>query len=172
LRARVGRLNLSDMLKNILIVATLALVACEPPPAWEPGDSAMTVWASSDGVWLAVKEGCDAWAMTTLTCVRVTDRSAATVEATMEDARGTAAADTSYHLEGVSSWDYDIRITVETMYAGAKEPAYLRTVMAHEVGHLLGIWEHLEDGPVLMSAGVGAPEPTTADIDALPFSIE
>jgi hypothetical protein len=159
----------------LVVLAIVLAAACEPLPAWIPGDAPLPIWVPPDqgGVWLITLEGCDAWRATGLECVREERRSDAVVEVIMGDATGTAAADSTYAWQIDGHWEYEVTVDPNTMRAAASgNSAYARTVLAHEIGHLLGIWGHLEEGPALMTAGTSAPGPTALDFAALPFSYE
>jgi hypothetical protein len=155
------------MMMKIAIVALVVLVAaCEPPPAWEPGDAPLAIYADNDQVWAAMEAGCAAWSMTGLRCERVAYEDAAVIARRGEPTPGaTATTKTRVQTDVDMSfeWGYFVTIGDGTL----ADPADAAHSAAHEVGHLIGIRGHLHDGPALMSSPTTSAVPTTADLDAL-----
>jgi len=150
-----------------------ALVACTPPPAWLPGDPPLQIWADTDATWAAIAGGCEAWSMTGLTCERALDPDDAAITARTAELGGDDNGEAGFrpqtgdHL--VPEWSVYIRL----------DPGVVGTpdgpvIAAHEVGHVLGIWEHvpaetapwalMRDRGTLLGSGAGVSD---ADLTAL-----
>jgi hypothetical protein len=143
-----------------LVIAVLA-AACEPAPVWIPSDPPLTIWAETDELWTAVEDGCGRWEMTGLECRRVASRSDALLPVTIGDAEGGYAI-TRYHFNLGGGWDWATVFEPWTL----DDPERSAEVAAHELGHTLGILDHLERG-TLMFTSPGQPVPTDVDLEAL-----
>jgi hypothetical protein len=143
-----------------IVIAVLA-AACEPAPVWMPGDPPLAIWAETEQLWVAIDRGCWRWDMTGLRCRRASSASEAGLVVRTGDAEGGHAI-TRYRLTMSGSWEWEVVFAPETLKSN-----YLSDeVAAHELGHVLGILDHLERGN-LMFASPGQPEPTDADLEAL-----
>lgn len=150
------------------------LVACSPPPAWQPGDAPLRVWTHEPDVAALVEGACAEWSMTTLRCELVTGLDDYDVAITTEDRAhmtGPTSAQTTF-TPGMDGWHYSTRMRADWR---AWHPVDRHAVMVHEIGHLLGFWPDaahgVDDGGHLpmgvMQADNNAPTVTTADLDAL-----
>lgn len=143
---------------KLLALAIVALAsACSPPPAWQPGDGPLTFWTLDDVAWSEIERGCSAWEMTGLRCERV-EYGRERVQVRIDPAA--AYTRTTYRVQSDGTdleWGYFV--VLHEIDSGAKA--------AHEIGHLLGLWEHLDEGPAVMTSSPTSGEPTTADLDAL-----
>ena len=144
--------------------ALFLLVACSPPPAWQPGDEPLAIHAEDGEAQWAASVACYRWAMTGLECRFVDRASDATVTwrivaaATCNPGHHcTGATDYAYGLDG---WSYE----TQQQRDGSDQMARIAT---HELGHLLGLWEHLDDPAALMQRAPSADGPTSLDLDAL-----
>jgi hypothetical protein len=151
------------MVMRYLLPIAIALLAAacdftEPTPVWMPGQPPLAIWAATDQLWAAVDAGCARWRAAELRCRRVADRDNAQLEVEIEDIDAAGKADYRYSSTG---WVWAISIDPNTMIT-----PNAADVAAHELGHTLGIIDHLPPGN-LMAANVGQPTPTTADYDAL-----
>lgn len=158
----------------ILAFFVISLAACFPPPAWEPGQSWLRVYAPDDLAWSMFEDGGALWERTGLEIQRVTSPKGADVEVYIEDI-GAANAEVEYR-PGFGGWEYVVNIhprNAARMFSGDdKEVAYAIATVGHEVGHLLGIWEHLPVGSgALMAPSCESLVPTWADYTALPFTL-
>jgi len=152
-----------------LLLIALAIAACEAPPAWRPGDDPLVYWAPDDRAGELFAQGCAAWGPSVgLACTVTDDWRDATVEIIVEPGDmidGAAAARTWTRVEA----DGNAYFTAfaETRLDDANGPA----IAAHEVGHLLGLWEHLDDPGALMDGhampAARGPEPSAADVAAV-----
>jgi hypothetical protein len=153
-------------MRVVLVVAVaLSAAACEPPPAWQPGDAPLAIYTDDDQVWAAMEAGCAAWDMTGLRCERVAYDDAKVIARRGEPSPGAAATTrTRVQTDDLSiEWGYFVIIGEHTLAI----PGQAEKSAAHEVGHLIGIRGHLADGPALMTGPSSSPVPTTADLDAL-----
>jgi hypothetical protein len=159
------------------ILATL-LVACTPPPAWLPGDPPLAILADTDATWEAIAGGCERWSMTGLTCERVWHGDDATIIAKsrklepFSDGSGAngyskARPQTGHDFE--PEWGRFIVLDV-----GILETLDGPVIAAHEIGHHLGIWEHInyDVAPWALMRGYGtligsAAAVSEADLEAL-----
>jgi hypothetical protein len=145
-----------------LAIAVLA-AACdptEPTPVWMPGSPPLAIWAETDQLWDAVDAGCARWRAAELRCRRVAAREDAQLEVAIGDAEGGSAI-TRYHY-GSHGWEWSTVMEATTL----ADPENGAMVAAHEIGHTLGIIDHLPPGH-LMSVSASSPTPTTADLEAL-----
>lgn len=155
----------------VQVFAALALTgACTPAPAWMPGDPPLEIWAPDGAVWAQMERGCAAWAPAVgLKCVRAADREAAFVTASIGDPEVgvRAATEATPDVGGWSLWELEYHVK----FRGAEYlEADVAFVAAHEVGHVIGVWHHLDEPGCLMSGGfngIGSATPTAADVDRL-----
>lgn len=141
-----------------MVVLVCLAAACEPPAreptsveSWRPGDAPLRFWAENDVAWSVTKTGCDRWAVISLQCER-SDRASADVHVGVLDIGSIARA--WIGDDGMSHLDYD--------KASLGWPSG-----AHEIGHLLGMWGHIDDQSALMYFATGSEVPTSLDLDQL-----
>ena len=142
----------------------VALGACEPGPVWMPGDEPLAMYVPDDRAWEAMAVGCEAWAMTGLTCRRASYREDVAVRVRI------GATDRPWVAVGQTEWRPETArdMSVRWGFFVTLTPELKPHVAPHEIGHLLGIWDHLKEPGTLMSAdSISGPVPTTADLDAL-----
>lgn len=158
---------------NILVCLVLlfAMPGCQAPPIWEPGNDPIRVWAQDEVVWNAVVIACERWGIIEgFGCMR-TSRGSSDVEVVTGDVIGAVAVSDAWkRWDGV--WDY--RVTLDytlTDFTIKDAEERLLLSMTHEIGHLLGMWFHLEEGPAVMEAWPSSSVPTTLDLEALPFEV-
>lgn len=150
----------------MVLLAISLLAACDPPPAWRPGDPPLKVWAPEPAVWAAAQRACAAWSMTGLTCVREprADDADVMVEAGELDdlARTYSDRDPVY-------WRFSIVIRRDQMTAPR-----IDGIVTHEFGHLLGFWPgadgldetgHLPWGTYAIMEPGGGPDAMVTSID-------
>jgi hypothetical protein len=132
---------LSVRLRPVALALALGalLIGCDAPLAYD--------------AWTLVAGGCALWSITGLTCVRV-DREA-TLEVTVGD-------DTGPTGDTVREYGEPCRMRLRASVVRAQ----WIPLVGHELGHAMGIEEHLPPGN-LMAGDVSAPAPTDADLDAL-----
>lgn len=156
--------TVAGMKPSALIILALAFSACTAPPGWEPGNQPMHVWAATDEAWELAQVACDRWAMTGLTCVREADRDQADLAWRIghPSCAGEGCGALTTRDQGIlGGWQY------HTAILEGRPLEETRQTAAHEMGHVLGIWDHLHEGGVLMNPAAESPVPTSADLDAL-----
>jgi hypothetical protein len=162
-----------------LIVIALAC-ACEPGPAWVPGDPPLTFWCPDDETCLWFKQGSRLWEPAGLTVKQVDDRWRASIEVFIDQYPIGPEVVARPHLgcsEDPIAWDYRIFIHPEIENLFYESDPHLvdlaRAHVGHQIGHVLGIWDHLPAGSgTLMESHLGSLYPTSHDFAALPFDVE
>jgi predicted Zn-dependent protease len=174
--------------RTILLAIALLAAACTVPPAWEPGDPPLTFSVDSDRTAELVLMGCAPWAEAVgLECAIAARGDGASV---VVDAY---QAELDHYGDGVRGYSrtrpcgflwtdrsYMMVLDVATyalMDGDLHDPENAEAMLdkaaaisAHEIGHLLGIWDHVE-GPALMDIQVSAYYVTPRDLDALPWAV-
>ena len=145
-------------------VFALVLAACEPPPAWMPGDPPLALYVPDDGAWAAMAEACEIWSMTGLVCRRASYEDDVAVRVAIAAPENPAAAgQTTWRVETARDmslrWSYHVTLRPDFREYPSTAP--------HELGHLLGLWDHLEEEGTLMHRNSHSDVPTDADLDAL-----
>jgi len=115
-----------------LILLALVASACTAAPVWEQGDPPLTFDTRDDTTWAIIARGCDAWAALGLTCERGTPSSAAVAVAVVDrpDRSGWSSGEWGH---------YELQLSRHVL-----EHPNVARVAAHEIGHLLGAWGHVE----------------------------
>lgn len=162
-------------MRYALIALVLSLVACQPPPAWEPGDDPLTYWCPDDETCLWFYFGAVVWRDAGLVTKRVEHLDDATIQVYIdqgEQGPSVRTSPTAGCLSDPVAWDYKIFIgqEAESMFYES-DPAIVEraaALIAHDIGHVIGIWDDLPDGSgALMERNVGSSFPTEADLEAL-----
>lgn len=150
-----------------LVLSVLFASACsiEPPAAWEPGDAPLTYSTWDDRAAEAFRLGCEQWTMTGLTCERAPIGKGKIRLYVMPTDESSASAST--HYEFIVDFDPNWAYSVTFDEAVVNHPVLAHQNGGHEVGHLLGLWEHIEHGPALLTSHVTSQDVTTTDLDAL-----
>jgi hypothetical protein len=147
-----------------LTMLVLSLLGACRSPAWTPGDEPLAIYAPDDRSWAAVEEGCARWAVSTLVCRRTAYRGESAVHVSI-DSIADADATTNWFQSPTGD---EFRMTLDSwLWTPDAGDDYRYWVAAHEVGHLLGVWDHTEEPNTLMFHFADAPGPTTVDLDAL-----
>jgi hypothetical protein len=166
---------------RLLPLLCLSTIACVVP-AWKPGDPPLTFTVDSDRTGELVLMGCALWADAGigLECRLVAQGGA--VDAYRAELGDHGAYSTTEPCGFLwTDRSYSMRIdpfTYALMDADVLDPANAEraldraaAIAAHEIGHLMGIWGHL-DGPALMDESGSTDRVTPADVRALPWAEE
>jgi hypothetical protein len=160
---------------RFLPLTLLAAAACTPPGAWRPGDPPLTFSVDSDETAELIERGCARWAMTGLECKVVDD--GATVDVRRAELAGQDRGMSKVRPCGFLWTDLEFTIRFDPETYGLLETDVQRAagMAAHEIGHILGIWDHLHE-PALMDPkhpNDGIPDVwtvTPADLRSLPWA--
>jgi hypothetical protein len=166
---------------RLLPLLLLSAIACVTP-AWEPGDPPLTFTVDSDRTGELVLMGCALWADAGigLECELVAQGGDVGVTRAELGDHGAYSktkpcgflwTDRSYNMR-IDPFTYalmDADVLDPLRAEAARDRA--TAIVAHEIGHLMGIWDHL-DGPALMDESGSTDRVTPADIRALPWAGE
>lgn len=147
------------------VVALVLAAGCQPPAAWMPGDAPLAMYVPDDDVWAVMAHACEVWAMTGLTCRRAPydEDVAVRVDVGPPDRPEKATGQTRWRVET------DRDLSLRWAYHVTLRPDYPdhRPTAPHEVGHLLGLWDHLPEEGTLMYRNSQSDVPTDVDLAAL-----
>lgn len=152
---------------SVMVVLVLASLSACRAPAWMPGDEPLAIYAPDDRAWKAVEEGCKRWEVATLECRRTQYSGEAAVHARIGRAPDGADATTDW-FQSPSGDEFRVLLDAWMFDSDADDYRdYRNMVAAHEVGHLLGVWEHTDEPGTMMFHTADAPWPTDIDLEAL-----
>jgi hypothetical protein len=161
---------------RFLPLTLLAASACAAPGAWQPGDPPLRFGVDSPETAELVERGCALWSMTGLECEAVPSGEG-DVDVRRSDLDGTSRGWSEVRPCGFlwTDVEFTIRFDPETYGLLETDVARATGMAAHEVGHILVIWGHL-DVPSLMDpkhphdAIPDVWTVTPADLRALPWA--
>lgn len=143
--------------KPILLVAACGLFACQETPTPREPDSLFANWTGEPDQWLTLSvftgshslldeekvwEACLQWMPKGVICDLVTDRQQADVTIDATDEKCDVKSDGTYTIGWASSNGVNGRITIMAACPGWND-SQLIGVLAHELGHVIGIWKHV-----------------------------
>src|SRR5690349_7263575 len=94
-----------------LLALSALLVACSPPPAWQPGDQPLVIAIEDGGAQWAAQTACERWAIVGLECTFVREHDPADVHWRILSGEadckpGHTCAATTEYFWGPSGWSY------------------------------------------------------------------
>jgi hypothetical protein len=142
----------------------------DPPPAWAPGDAPMQLHVKDDDLWLVMEEACVSWAVVGLECERVAQDCDDAIVVSWASERWWGPTGKAYagFEWNTSAWGWDITIDFLREFRDTERMPYLA---AHEIGHVLGIWDHVDDPGALMFGTPIVTTPQEIDLAALPYDL-
>lgn len=141
----------------LALIAWLGLSCGSSPPKAKPpkggppeGAWRLMIWIEDDPRMPAdvVLEGCAPWKIMGVTCERTADKAVAAVRVHSDDGACQRWDDKAKRQRTTLAWAFhggDIKMMMKclTMERGAVQRRQLAGVVTHEIGHQVGVWEHV-----------------------------
>lgn len=144
-------------LKAVLLAVACSLVACQEVPSPRQPDSLFSHWTGEPDQWLTLSvftgshalldeekvwEACLQWMPKGVICDQVSDRKLADVVIEATDKACETNSDGTYTIGWASSNGVTGHITIMAACPGWDDNQLIG-VLAHELGHVIGIWKHV-----------------------------